>query len=127
MLGGHKSTVTGRSKVAELPPKLLRAVERRLRKPEFDGYAGLAQWVRQRGYNVSVTSLKRFRNRSTKHGSRPTSSKKASRPSSSWRGTTESLMRLTEENLGSELSEIRERKEGDMSRLAHAVAHLTQA
>src|SRR5690349_14638600 len=99
MLGRHKSTVAGRSKVAELPPRLLRAVERRLHRPKFDGYADLAQRIRQRGFNVSVTSLKRFRNRSTKQGSRsteqgsrPTSSKKASRPSSSWRGTTESLM-----------------------------------
>jgi hypothetical protein len=36
-------------------------------------------------------------------------------------------MRLMQEKLGSALEEVGQPKEGDMSRLAHAVAHLTQA
>ena len=36
-------------------------------------------------------------------------------------------MRLTEEKLGSALAKFSQRTKADMSRLAHAVAHLTQA
>jgi Protein of unknown function (DUF3486) len=41
--------------------------------------------------------------------------------------TTEGLMLLTQEKLCSVLAEIGQLQQGDMSRLAHAVAHLTQA
>ena len=41
--------------------------------------------------------------------------------------TTERLMLLTQEKLCSALAEIGQFQQGDTSRLAHAVAHLTQA
>jgi hypothetical protein len=41
--------------------------------------------------------------------------------------TTESLIQLAQEKLCSALAEIDQLKQGDMSRLAHAVARLTQA
>jgi uncharacterized protein DUF3486 len=41
--------------------------------------------------------------------------------------TTEGLMQLAQEKLCSALIEVGQLEQGDMSRLAHAVAHLTQA
>lgn len=41
--------------------------------------------------------------------------------------TTEGLMQLAQQKLCSALVEVGQLEQGDMSRLAHAVAHLTQA
>ncbi|MBV8773434.1 MAG: DUF3486 family protein [Deltaproteobacteria bacterium] len=115
-----------RSKATELPPKLLSSVRRRLRNSEFDSYEALAEWFRQQGQNVSLASLKDFGVNQSQRA-KLTRSKTTPVRHPTWRGTAAGLMRLTQEKLGSALAEVGQLKKGDMSRLAHAVAHLTQA
>ena len=115
-----------------LPEKLRKAVERRLIVQEFRDYEGLAQWIRQRGHEISVNSLQRYgmslvQDRgTTRLAAAPQRVKAEAVPGGSG-ATTEGLMRLAQEKLCSALAEIDQLKHGDMSRLAHAVAHLTQA
>jgi hypothetical protein len=113
-----------------MPDKLRRSVERRLTEHGFRDYKGLAEWIRLQGYKISMKSLRRYRTALTR---KPKTARLTS--SSGLRGrkvlaqsvTTEGLMQLTQEKLCSALVEINQLKRGDMSRLAHAVAHLTQA
>lgn len=145
------------SNLPQLPPRLRKAVENRLSKPGFNSYEKLAKWLRDRGLALSVSSLRRYRkgltqrpasNRSAKvqkqKPGRPTTKPGAKRsklsrfanrqktpiaqsPSADADATTEGLMRLTQKKLCSLLAEPGKLQESDMPRLAHAVAHLTQA
>jgi hypothetical protein len=119
------------SKVTRLPETLRKRVERRLSEQGFSDYKGLASSIRQYGHEISVRSLQRYGATLTRD-SEPThllalqSPKMEGVPPDS-PAMTESLVKLTQEKLWSALSEIDQLKQGDMSRLAHAVAHLTQA
>ena len=115
-----------------LPQKLRKAVEHRLIKQGFCNYESLAQWIRQQGYEISMNSLQRYGMslardlETTRLAAAQQRARDEALPSRSV-ATTESLMQLTQEKLCSALAEIDQLKQGDMSRLAHAVAHLTQA
>ena len=148
------------SKPTQLPPRLHKAVENRLTEPGFNSYARLAQWIREKGCEVTVNSLRRYRvslakklkparlrkvpkqknglsrmrpGRKNIKSAPPVNPRKTPTrlgPSAGPGGagvTTEGLMLLTQEKLCSALAEIGQLQQGDMSRLAHAVAHLTQA
>lgn len=145
------------SKLTQLPPTLRKAVVNRLTQPGFTGYGRLARWLRDNGREIAAATLRRYREglapesnsfgparvqkqkavvRTTSQGrktlkpvhsiGRPKSRIHQARPAGAG-VTTEGLMRLTQEKLCSALADIGKLQQGDMSRLAHAVAHLTQA
>ncbi len=119
------------SGVMKLPEELRKQVERRLTKHGFRDYNGLAQWLQRQGHEISVSSLRRYGMSlvrdvgATRQITRRRAGTEASVISSGT--TTEDLMRLAQEKVCSALAEVDQLKQGDMSRLAHAVAHLTQA
>lgn len=124
--------MTGRpSKVIGLPEELRKVVERRLTEPEFHDYKGLAEWIRQRGHEISPSSLRRF-GVQLAHPQLATTQERATEASRAGAtAATEGLLELAQlgqEKLRTALGEIKQQLEkGDMSRLAHVVAHLTQA
>jgi hypothetical protein len=113
-----------------LPEKLRKVVERRLIEQEFRNYEGVAQWIRRQGHEISVNSLQRY-GMSLARDLEATRSLEQPARAEALPGcssvTTEGLMQLAQAKLCSALAEIDQLKQGDMSRLAHAVAHLTQA
>jgi hypothetical protein len=118
--------------VKGLPEELRNLVERSLAEPGFHDYKGLAEWIREQGHEISPDSLRRFgarlvpnRKTTRRAGKQQHVAAKAFRGGSS--ATTETLMQLAQDRLRSALAENNQLTEGDMSRLAHAVAHLTQA
>jgi hypothetical protein len=120
------------SRITKLPGSLIKHVESRLRRPRFKDYRGLAEWLRQRGHDIPISSLRR-RRRLFMPKARPTPLDKAAVPAvpetprDDPAVTTEGLMRLTQQKLSTALADIKELGKVEMSRLAHAVAHLTQA
>jgi hypothetical protein len=114
-----------------LPERLRKRVERRLTKQGFRDYKGLAQWLQRQGHEISTGSLRRYGMSLAQdldapgRPARPHTEAKAAMLSSAT--TTEGLMQLAQEKLCSALVEVGQLEQGDMSRLAHAVAHLTQA
>jgi Protein of unknown function (DUF3486) len=114
-----------------LPEELRKRVERRLAKQGFRDYMGLAQWLQRQGHEISASSLRRYGMSlardlgATRRIARRRAGTEASMISSAT--TTEGLMQLAQEKLCSALAEVDQLKQGDMSRIAHAVAHLTQA
>jgi len=116
----------------KLPEGLRKTVERRLLEQGFRNYKGLAQWIRQQGHEISVNSLHRYgmslaRDLDTTRLATARQRVRAEALPSGSGATTEGLVQLAQEKLCSALVEIDQFKHGDMSRLAHAVAHLTQA
>jgi hypothetical protein len=115
----------------KLPEELRKRVERRLTKQGFRDYKGLAQWLQRQGHEISAISLRRYGMSlardlgATRRIARRRAGTEASMINSAT--TTEGLMQLAQEKLCSALAEVDQLKQGDMSRLAHAVAHLTQA
>jgi Protein of unknown function (DUF3486) len=115
-----------------LPQELRNVVERRLIEQGFADYRGLADWIRQQGHEISANSLRRFgahlaREQDTTRSATGQQRARAEALPVGAGATTEELMRLAQERLCSALAEINQSKQGDMSRVAHAVAHLTQA
>lgn len=49
-----------RNKVYDLPPEIREALNERLVSGGFQGYAGLSDWLIERGYNVSKSSVHRY-------------------------------------------------------------------
>src|SRR5690242_16176344 len=119
------------SDVMRLPERLRKRAERRLTEHGFRDYKGLAQWLQCQGHKISTGSLRRYgmslvQDLGAPGGpARPHAGARASMLSSAT--TTEGLMQLAQEKLCSALVEVGQLEQGDMSRLAHAVAHLTQA
>jgi Protein of unknown function (DUF3486) len=120
------------SNVMRLPEKLRKTVDRRLIEQQFRNYKGLVQWIRRQGHEISVNSLRRYGMslaRDLEETPLVTAQQRAraeALPGGSG-ATAEGLMRLAQEKLCSALAEIDQVEKSDMSRLAHAVAHLTQA
>ena len=116
----------------KLPEELREMVERRLIEQGFRNYKGLAQWIRQQGHEISVNSLQRYGRslaqdlETTRIATAGPRVRAEALPSGSG-ATAEGLIQLAQEKLCTALVEIDQFKHGDMSRLAHAVAHLTQA
>jgi hypothetical protein len=114
-----------------LPDELRKQVERRLVKQGFRDYTGLAQWLHRQGHEISASSLRRYGTGLARNlGATGLTIQRRTGIEASMAGsatTTEDLMQLAQEKLCSALAEVDQLKEGDMSRLAHAVAHLTQA
>jgi hypothetical protein len=110
-----------------LPEELRKTVERRLNEEGFHSYKGLAQWIRQQGHQISMNSLQRFAIRLTRDSATAQRGVKAEALPGGAGVTTEGLMQMAREKLSSALAEINQLQQGDTSRLAHAVAHLTQA
>src|SRR5690348_3676054 len=112
-----------------LPERLRKSVARRVIKQGFRNYKPLAQWVRRQGHDISVDSLRRFGVRLATELKTPASFPGGDRrarvraKSGARAARTEGLVQLTQEKLCAALSEINQLKQGDMSRLAHAVAH----
>ncbi len=117
---------SGQSQFAGLSPKILKEIERRLSKPGFNSYRRLAEWLERQGFRISIINLRNFKARLGRAGTK-TRPQKAQRGSRTWNGTAEGLISLARQKLGSALAEVDQFQQGDMSRLAHAVAHLIQA
>ncbi|MBZ9574405.1 DUF3486 family protein [Modicisalibacter sp. MOD 31.J] len=49
-----------RSKVFDLPPEVREELNERLVSTGFQGYSALAEWLSERGYNVSRSSVHRY-------------------------------------------------------------------
>jgi hypothetical protein len=119
------------SDIRRLPDELRKKIEHRLSEPGFIDYEGLADQLRLQGYEISAGSLRRFGTsrprvlEATGRSARHRRSKAQALPTDP--AMTETLVQLTQEKLRSVLAKITQLKQGDMSRLAHAVAHLTQA
>jgi hypothetical protein len=118
--------------LTELPQALRETVERRLADPGFKDHEGLADSLREQGYEIPTSSLRRLgmRLRKLKGPPQLTDSRTRSKPQgrASRPGvTTEALIQLAQDKLCSALADIDQLKQGDMSRLVHAVARLTQA
>lgn len=118
--------------VTELPEKLRKKLEQRLIRQGFRDYKGLAEWIRKQGHEIPVNSLRRYgmslaRDLKTTRLATPRRRAGAQPLPDGFSVTMEDLMQLAQEKLCSALAEIDQLKQGDMSRLAHAVAHLTQA
>jgi hypothetical protein len=130
---GGEVRLRGRpSKVMGLPEELRNTLQRRLIEQGFHDYRTLAQWLRQQGHEISTSSLQRFgirlaRDLETTRLVAPPAHAMAKALPGGAGATTKGLMQLAQEKLISVLAEIHQLKQGDMSRLAHAVAHLTQA
>ena len=115
-----------------LPEELRNTLQRRLIEQGFHDYGTLAQWLRQQGHEISTNSLQRFglrlaRDLETTRLVAPQARAIAEALPGGAGATTKGLMQLAQEKLCSALAEIHQLKQGDMPRLAHAVAHLTQA
>jgi hypothetical protein len=112
-----------------LPEELRKTVERHLIEQGFHNYKGLAEWIRQQGHEISVNSLRRYGMSLARDRETTTAQQRARAKAlpGGYGATTEGLMQLAQEKLCSALADIDQLKQGDMSRLAHAVAHLTQA
>ena len=127
---GGKGAVRGRpSNVMALPEELRKTVERHLIEQGFRDYKGLAKWIRQQGHEISANSLQRYGTSLARDGETTATQRRArakALPGGSG-ATTEGLMQLAQEKLCSALAEVDQLKQGDMFRLAHAVARLTQA
>jgi hypothetical protein len=115
-----------------LPEKLRKTVERRLTEQGFRDYEDLAQWIQRQGHKISVNSLQRYgmslaRDPKTTRLAAAQQRVIAEALPGGSSATTEGLMQLAQAKLCSALAEIDQLKQGDLSRLAHAVARLTQA
>jgi hypothetical protein len=118
--------------VLGLPEELRNVIEHRLVESGFHDYKALAEWIRQQGHEISPDSLRRFGARlaqgvETRGRDTAQQSPKARAFRRGSSATTEGLIRLAQDRLRSELQKINQLEQGDMSRLVHAVAHLTQA
>jgi len=119
------------STMKRLPEKLRTIIEQQLSEKGFHDYDSLTQWIRQQGHEVSIRSLQRAATRLKRDSTTRLASGKPRAKAEAARGgsgtTIEGLVMLVQKKLCSALTEMGQLEQGDMSRLAHAVAHLTQA
>jgi hypothetical protein len=130
---GQRRPVRGPlSKVMALPEKLRKTLERRMIEQGFYNYRVLAELARQQGYEISVKSLQRYgmrlaRDLDALRLARAQARAIAETLPGGAGAMTERLMLSAQQKLCMTLAEVDQPEQGDMSRLARAVAHLTQA
>jgi hypothetical protein len=119
-----------RSKVITLlPPHIRKQVERRMLAKRFSDYEGLAEWVRQQGYDISDDSLWRYgksRKRqftATQFSLLQARMLAAQAPDHKGR-LMHALIQVVQQSLLSALAQVEEIDHAEITRLVHAVAEL---
>ncbi len=120
------------STVFKLPPELRKQVERRLVEQGFHNYQAVADWVREQGYDISLAALGRYgvRFRRQLEGTQLAvlQARAIVEAAPDYDGAVpEALLQVVGGKILEALAAADQLKEGDMSRLALAVARLTQA
>jgi len=116
----------------ELPEELRKTLERRIIQQDFHHYKQLAEWARQQGYEISVKSLQRYgmrlaRDLETVQLAIAQARVIAETLPGGIDAVTDRMMLLAQQRLCMALAEASQLKQADMPRMAHAVAHLSQA
>jgi hypothetical protein len=121
-----------RSKViTTLPPNIREEVERRMMAKRFSDYEGLAEWVREQGYDISGDSLwrygKLFREeiavtQLALHQARALADETPDRKGR----MTQALIQVVQQKLLSALAEADELDPAGLSRLVHTIAELNR-
>jgi hypothetical protein len=112
-----------------LPPHIRKEVERRMLAKRFSDYEGLAEWVRQHGYDSSNNSLWRYGKSLKQEFTAARFSLLQARmlagQAPDYKGRMMlALIQVVQQKLLSALSEAGELDHADMSRLVHALAEL---
>lgn len=114
-----------------LPPNIRKEVERRMLAKRFSDYEGLAEWVRQQGYDISDDSLWRY-GKSLKQEftaarfSLLQAQMLAERAPDRKGRLMQALIQVVQQKLLSALTEADELDHADVIRLVHAVAELSR-
>jgi len=114
------------------PLKLRRQVERRLVEQGFYNYKAVLDWVRTQSYNISQLALYRYgaRFRRQLEGTQLAvlQARAIVEATPDYEGAVpEALVRVVGGKILNAVAEASQLKEGDMSRVALAIARLTQA
>jgi hypothetical protein len=122
-----------RSKVVTVLPEEMRAqLDERLVKGSFADYQGLSDWLAEHGYQISRGSLQRYGSafeRRMKTISIATKQAHALAEASPDRegSMTDALVRLVQERIFSVLVEAEDIEDGQLTRVARAIADLARA
>jgi hypothetical protein len=112
-----------------LPPHIRKQVERRMLARRFSDYEGLAEWVRQQGYDISDDSLWRYGKSLKREFTAAQFSLLQARmladqaPDHKGR-MMQALIQVVQQKLLSALAQVEEIDHTDITRLVHAVAEL---
>jgi hypothetical protein len=121
-----------RSKVITiLPPQIRKEVERRMLAKRFSDYEGLAQWVREQGYDISDDSLWRYGKALKREFTSARFTLLQARLLADWapdsRGRVmQAVIQIVQHKLLSALAEIEKGDDNRLYRLVQAVADLTR-
>ena len=119
-----------RSKVlTQLPPELRKELDKRLVEGSFTKYRPLEQWLAERGYRISKSSLQRYGDQfesRIKSVTLATAQARALTEASpdSEGAMNDALERLVQEKIFGVLIEVEDIPDGQLARLARAVADL---
>ncbi len=114
-----------------LPPHIRKQVERRMLAKRFSDYEGLAEWVRQQGYDISDDSLWRYGKSLKREFTAAQFSLLQARmladqaPDHKGR-MMQALIQVVQQKLMSALAQVEEIDHTDITRLVHAVADLSR-
>ena len=114
-----------------LPPQIRKELERRMLAKRFSDYEGLAEWVRQQGYDLSDDSLWRYGKSLKQEFTAARFSLLQARllagqaPDHKGR-MMQALIQVVQQKLLSALAKAEELDHADMTRLVHAVAELSR-
>jgi hypothetical protein len=119
------------SKVMRLPEELRTAVDRHLIDQSFRNYKAIANWIQRQSHEISLSSLKRYGLRLQQELQKTQLVVLQARIISEALpggadAIAEDLIQLARQKLSLALAEANLAKVGDVARLVHAVAHLTQ-
>jgi hypothetical protein len=112
-----------------LPPHIRKQVERRMLAKRFSDYEGLAEWVRQQGYDISDDSLWRYGKSLKREFTAAQFSLLQARmladqaPDHKGR-MMQALIQVVQQKLLSALAQVEDIDHTDITRLVHAVAEL---
>jgi hypothetical protein len=126
--------VSRRSRIAALPRELREELNRRLTAGEFQGYLGLAQWLRRKGYGISGKEIRDYggkleqRLEAVRIATEQARAVVAASPDDDNR-MGEALLRLVQHHLFTVLVELnpQDPKQADLRNLARTVAELGRA
>ncbi|MBV8358526.1 MAG: DUF3486 family protein, partial [Deltaproteobacteria bacterium] len=112
-------------------PNIRKEVERRMLAKRFSDYEGLAEWVRQQGYDISDDSLWRYgkslkREFTAARFSLLQARMLASQAPDHKGRLMQALIQVVQQRLLSALAEAEETDHAEISRLVHAVAELAR-
>jgi Protein of unknown function (DUF3486) len=121
-----------RSKIALLPGDVHAELDRKLVEGAFSDYRGLSKWLSEKGFQISHASVQRYSVGFEKRLSAVTLASKqaeavAEAAPDREGAMTDALTRLIQQKIFATLVEVEDMDEGDMAKLARAVADLGRA